>query len=389
MTEHTDGFAEGFVPAQKKTEQFYLISVLIKALDVLEILKSEDAPMTLEAIQRRTDIAKTTIFRVLKTLVHRGYVTQSVDRHYRHVARPKKLCFGFGAQSAEMPFSEAVTESLREAATALGIDLLVLDNCYHAETALQNAEAFIRERVDLIIEFQVDQGAAPVIAHKIQRAKIPLIAVDIPHSYATYFGVDNYRAGREAGEVLAEFAISRWNGKMDWMIGLDLAAGGGMVQSRTTGAFEGVRVRLPHYPVESFVRIDGRGMRETSYEVILEFLKRHPKDRHILIAAHNDTSALGAVAAVREQGRERHVAIAGQDCLEEMMIEMQRPGSPAIASISHEVEQYGPRLIDIGLALLRGETVPPYNYVEPRAIKADRTWMQSTVSPSVDLRSVA
>ena len=57
-----------------------------------------------------------------------------------------------------------------------------------------------------------------------------------------------------------------------------------------------------------------------------------------------------------------------------MLVEMQRPGSPAIASIFHEVGLYGTRLIDIGLALLRGETVAPYNYVEHRAITADRAW---------------
>ena len=54
------------------------------------------------------------------------------DGIYRHVARPKKLRFGFGGQSAEMPFSEEVTESLREAAAAVGVDLLVLDNRYDA-----------------------------------------------------------------------------------------------------------------------------------------------------------------------------------------------------------------------------------------------------------------
>ena len=161
---------------------------------------------------------------------------------------------------------------------------------------------------------------------------------------------------------------------MDWIIGLDIEEAGPLVQSRITGAFEGVRARLPNLPVESFVRIDGRGMRDRSYKVILEFLNRHPKDKHILIAAANDTSAMGAIAAVRELKREKSVAVVGQDCLDEMLVEMQRPGSPAIASIFHEVGLYGTRLIDIGLALLRGETVAPYNYVEHRAITADRAW---------------
>jgi len=355
-----------------KNKRLYLIPVLTKALDILELLRAENQPMVLEAIHRRTKISKTTVYRILKTLVHRGYVAQTADRHYRHVARPKKLRFGFGSQSAEMPFSVAVAASLRSAAVAVGVDLMVLDNRYDAEAAKENAETFIRENVDIIIEFQIDEHAAPVIADKIAEAKIPLIAVDIPHPHAVYFGMDNFRAGREAGELLAEFAINHWGGKMDWMIGLDIEEAGPLVQSRITGAFESVKARLPNLPVESFVRIDGRGMRDKSYKVVLEFLNRHPKDKYILIAAANDTSALGAIAAVRELKREKNVAVVGQDCLEEMVVEMQRPGSPAIASISHEAGLYGPRLIDIGLALLRGEKVAPYNYVEHRAVTADR-----------------
>jgi ribose transport system substrate-binding protein len=363
--------ARGDMASKSKPKRLYLIPVLTKALDILELLQTENQPMPLEVIHRRTMISKTTVYRTLKTLVHRGYVAQTADRQYRHVARAKKLRFGFGGQSADMPFSEAVTASLREAATAVGVDLLVLDNRYDAETAIANAETFIRERVDAIIEFQIDEHAAPIIADKIAEAKIPLIAVDIPHPHATYFGVDNYRAGLEAGKILADFAVNRWGGKIDWMVGLDLQEAGLLVQSRITGAIEGVRGRLPNLPVEYFVRIDGRGMFDKSYKVILEFLSRHSKDKHILIAAANDTSAMGAIAAVRELRREKNVAVVGQDCLEAMLVEMQRPGSPAIGSISHEVGLYGSRLIDLGLALLRGETVAPYNYVEHRGVTAE------------------
>jgi len=359
--------------AQKeRTKRLYLIPVLTKALDILELLQTENQPMVLEAIHKRTKTSKTTVYRILKTLVHRGYVGQTADRHYRHIARPKKLRFGFAGQSSEMPFSQAVTASLKEAAAAVGVDLLVLDNKYNAETAVQNAEIFVKERVDIVIEFQVDGHAAPIIADRIAAANIPLIAVDIPHPRATYFGVDNYRAGLEAGSLLADYAVNRWNGNVDWMLGLDLEEAGPMVQSRITGAIEGVKMRLPHLPAETFVRIDGRGMRDKSCQLVLEFLKRHPKDKHILIAATNDTSAMGAIEAIRQLGREKQVVVVGQDCLEEMVAEMQRPDSPAIGSVSHDVAHYGPRLIDLGLALLRGETVPPYNYVDAKATIAER-----------------
>ena len=64
----------------------------------------------------------------------------------------------------------------------------------------------MRNRVDVVIEFQIDQHVAPVLADKIDAAGIPLIAVDIPHPHATFFGVNNYRVGFEAGECLALYA---------------------------------------------------------------------------------------------------------------------------------------------------------------------------------------
>src|ERR1700710_135016 len=132
---------------RKTTKRLYLIPVLSKALDILELLQEETQPMTLESIHRQTRISKTTVYRVLKTFVHRGYLSQSPDGFYRHVTRPKKMRFGFAGQSAEMPFSEEVTKSLREAALSVGVDLLVLDNCYDGPTAVRNAEQFIRDKV--------------------------------------------------------------------------------------------------------------------------------------------------------------------------------------------------------------------------------------------------
>jgi ribose transport system substrate-binding protein len=359
------------MPERNTTTRLYLIPVLSKALDILELLQADNQPMTLEAIHKQTRISKTTVYRVLKTFVHRGYLSQSPDGLYRQVTRPKKLRFGFGGQSADMPFSVEVTESLKDAAAAVGVALLILDNCYDAATALKNAEEFVRSKVDLVIEFQVEQEVAPMIGDKIAGAKIPLIAIDIPHPHATYFGVDNYRVGIEAGLTLAAHATANWEGRVNWVLGLDLAEAGQLVQSRITGAFEGVRSGHPELPVEAFVRIDGRGMRDRSKKLVADFLQRHPKDKHILIAAATDSSALGAVDAVREQKRERHVAIVGQDCIAEAIAEMQKDKSPLIGSVSHEASSYGPSLIHLGLSLLRGQTVAPYNYVTHKMVTRD------------------
>ena len=354
--------------ARKTTKRLYLIPVLSKAIDILELLQAENQPMSLEAIHRKTRISKTTVYRVLKTFVHRGYLSHSPDGMYRHVSGPKKTRFGFAGQSSEMPFSVEVTESLKAAAVAVGVDLLILDNCYDGPTAIRNVEEFITNKVDLIIEFQIEQEVAPVIGDKIAAANIPLIAIDIPHPHATYFGVDNYRVGIEAGEALAAQAVSQWAGKVDWVLGLDLTEAGQLVQSRITGAFDGIRNGCPDLPPEIFVRIDGRGLRDKTKKLVSDFLDRHPRDKHILIAAATDSSALGAVDAVRQHKREKHVAIVGQDCIAEAIAEIQKDKSPLIGSVSHEPSSYGPSLIHLGLALLRGQTVSPYNYVTHKLV---------------------
>lgn len=354
-------------------KRLYLIPVLSKALDVLEMVQRENTPLSLESIYQRTRISKTTVYRILKTLTHRGYLTQSQDGLYRAINNPRKMVFGFGGQSTEMPFSEAVTKSLQAAAADAGVDLLVLDNHYDAAIAVRNAEDFVRSRVDLVIEFQVEQQVAPIIADKIAAAGIPLIAVDIPHPHAVFFGVDNFRVGLEAGELLADYARQAWAGKVSAVLGLDLEEAGPLVQSRITGAFEGVRSQLPEIPPEAFVRMDARGIREKSYRLVLDFLRRHPRDRYILIAAATDTSALGAVQAVRELKREQHIAIAGQDCIDEAMEEMATGHSCLIGSVSHEAHTYGARLIHLGLAMLSGQSVPPYNYVEHKLVERKDT----------------
>jgi ribose transport system substrate-binding protein len=351
-----------------KIKRLYLIPILSKALDVIELLEQDHASVSLEEVFQRTKISKTSVYRILKTLVHRGYVAQAQDGQYRLVSRPRRLRFGFAAQSAEMPFSEAVAQSITAAAAASGVEVLMLDNRYDADVAIQNAEEFVKERVDLVLEFQVEEHVAPHVAHIFKKADIPLIAIDVPHPNATYFGVDNFEVGFEAGSLLAQHALRKWKGKVDWVVGAGFSEAGSFVQSRITGAFEGIRDRLKELPLDRFIQIEGRGMRLPSQIAMAEFLDRQPKGQHILVAAATDSSALGILDAVRKAGREEEVAIAGQDCIPEVVEQMRSTQSVIIGSISHEAETYGPRLIQLGIALLRGHTVPPYNYVRHRVV---------------------
>jgi ribose transport system substrate-binding protein len=210
------------------------------------------------------------------------------------------------------------------------------------------------------------------VAYILKNAGVPLIAIDVPHPNATYFGVDNFEVGYEAGILLANHAQRKWKGKADWVLGIGLAEAGNFVQSRISGAFEGIRTRMEksdtQIPADRFLRLEGRGMRQPSYVAVTEFLNNRRRGERILVAAATDSSALGVLDAARNAGREQDFAIAGQDCIPEVLEEMKSGKSAIIGSVSHEAQTYGPRLIQLGITLVRGNSVPPYNYVKHRLV---------------------
>ena len=354
-----------------KIKRLYLIPILSKALDVIELFERNHAPLTLEDVYQQTKISKTSVYRILKTLVHRGYLAQAQNGQYRLVSRPRRLHFGFAVQSADLPFSVALTHSVNAAAAAAGIELLLLDNRFDPDVAVRNAEEFVTKRVDLVLEFQVEEAVAPRVAHILKKADIPLVAIDVPHPNATYFGVDNFEVGYEAGAMLAQHALRFWKGKADRVLGVGFSEAGSFVQSRISGAFDSIRELMPGLSAEQFAQIDGRGMREASRLAMLEFLRSSPLAERTLVATATDSSALGVLDAIRNSGNEDNFAIVGQDCIPEVLDELRKGNSAIIGSISHEAESYGPRLIQLGIAILRGYTVPPYNYVHHRAVTAE------------------
>src|SRR5260370_40338680 len=132
--------------------RLYLIPVLSKALDVLELMQKENSPRMLEEIYQRTRISKTTVYRILKTLAHRGYLAHSENGLYRLGSRPRKVRFGFGGESSEMPFSEGGRESLQAAANSAGGELCVLGKTEEARARCREGEEVGRERVMLGVE---------------------------------------------------------------------------------------------------------------------------------------------------------------------------------------------------------------------------------------------
>src|SRR5258708_26873473 len=142
---------------------------------------------------------------MLFTLERCGMVDKVGENLYRCSLRPfkqKLYRLGYAAQGTDYTFSKEVSLSLERAAAAEGVELISLDNRYNPKIAQRNADILVREKVDLVIEFQTDEHVAPMVAAKYREANIPLIAIEVPHPGATYFGANNYEAGLIGGRYL-------------------------------------------------------------------------------------------------------------------------------------------------------------------------------------------
>ncbi len=132
---------------------------------------------------------------------------------------------GFANLTEDIVFTQLVREGILAAAEEAGnVEIVLADNQLDGATALANADNFIAQGVDGVIEFQTDEAFGNVIMSRFRREGMPVIAIDIPMPGATFFGADNYLAGRLAGEALGEWVNENWDGEANAMLVLDAQA---------------------------------------------------------------------------------------------------------------------------------------------------------------------
>ncbi len=270
---------------------------------------------------------------------------------------------GFANLGETMPFAVDVRRGIEYAAKKAGnIDLVVTDNQLNGEVALKVADRLIAEEVDLAIEFQIDEKIGNQIIDKFNQANIPVIAVDIPMLGATFFGVDNYRAGKLAGVALGEWVSKHWRGECDRLIVLEEPKAGALPAARIQGQLDGLETVVGKINAAKIIHLDCGNTSEVSRMAILQTLKSLPHARKLAIISFNDDAAWGAVQATRQLGREKDVAIVGQGADRLLRKELRRPDTPVIGSTAYWPEKYGEQVIPVALKILKGQVVPPAVY---------------------------
>lgn len=357
--------------AERRGDRNESLTVL-RACEVLKSFRRMGEDLSLQEVMKRSGLPKTTAFRLLRTLVHGGLLERATAGVYRNRIGPltgKRLRIGYASQGVT-DFSQEVRRSMEAAASHQNIDLITVDNRYSAREALRNADRLIRERVDLVLEFQTYERVAPAIAAKFLEANTPVIAIEVPHPGATYFGANNYRAGLLAGRALGRWARENWRNRTDRLLLMDLPIAGSLLELRMKGFTDGLRASMPEIANVPAVHLNGSGGLDQVQDTVRKYLRR-ARVKRTLVGAVNDICALAALRVFEEAGAPDKCAVAGQNAISEVRNELRRPGTRLVGSVAYFPERYGEQVIPLALAILQKKPVAPAVFVHHQLITPD------------------
>jgi ribose transport system substrate-binding protein len=351
----------------------YLVKSVVHASQLLSAFRTAGEALPLREIAGRSGLPKSMAFRLLYTLERCGMVAKVSENLYRSHVRPFKqrpYRIGYAAQGTDYLFSKEVSVGLQRAAAAQGVELICVDNKYNAKVAQRNAEILVREKVDLVIEFQTDEHVAASVASKYREANIPLIALEVPHPGGTYFGANNYEAGLIGGRHLGRWGKEEWQGDVDEIVMVALDRAGSLPRMRLSGMLVGMKEILPTLENCRVTYVDGDGKLGESFEAVRRHL-RTTKARRILVGAINDPSALGALRAFQEAGRTDGCAVMGHNASPEGRAELRDPNTRLIGSVAYFPEKYGAEIVSLALDILHRRPVPPAVFVKHLLVTRD------------------
>lgn len=275
---------------------------------------------------------------------------------------------GFANLDEDNPFAARLRAGLEKAAAQHdNVSLMVRDNDLDLQKAQANVEEFIRQPVDLVMIYHIDERGGAQLVGPLFQANIPVISIIHAISLTTYVGLDNQQAGQMVGEDLANWIEAHWDGQLDKVIALTNQRTVKSVPQRISAALDELVARID-FDRDHVLYLDDGGLPETTAERTQGILTEWSEFRHIVIIALGDHIAHAALEAARALGREQDVIVGGMDGIfmpEEATTE---PTSRLLYSLSFDTEHIGEQLLDLAIKTLQGERIPRQHLISPKRL---------------------
>jgi ribose transport system substrate-binding protein len=314
---------------------------------------------------------ETTLSAIRASGVQVSLCGEHITELYADQPHGRRWRIGFANLTENQEFAVSVRQSIERSALEEGsIDLLLADNQANSDVALANARGLIDAYVDLVIEYQQDEQTNNVLMDLYRSAHVPVIAIDIPLPGATFFGADNYRAGHIGGEAAAQWIHEYWNGNLEEVVCLEQPESGPIPAARIQGQIDGLRTSIS-ISEDHIVRLSTRGDLEGSQLAATQALRNIPWGKRVLFVGINANSALGALAAAAMLDRQDYVSVISQNASARVRKQLLARNPMLIGAVDYFPQNYGPKTVQLALAILAGRPTPPAVYTDHMLITPD------------------
>ncbi|MCB8881316.1 substrate-binding domain-containing protein [Acidisoma cellulosilytica] len=264
---------------------------------------------------------------------------------------------GIGASllTQQHPFYIDLAKAMKAEAKADNVPLHIAIANQDLSTQLADIEDFIVEGDSVIIVSPVDsKGILPAIM-KAEKAGIKVITVDVPAEGVTvtsHIGTDNFSGGEKAGDLMAKDLGDKGNVAI-----IDYPT----VQS-VVARINGFKKALAAYPGMKIVAEQTGITRADALAAAQNMLQAHPDIDGIF--GFGDDAALAAAVAVKSQGLQKQVKVIGFDGMKEARDAVD--SDPVMVGVIQQFpDQMGKMAVDTAVKVMKGETVPALQPIEP------------------------
>lgn len=278
--------------------------------------------------------------------------TSSPTEEIKHKKTYQDLVVGFAQLGAESEWRVANTNSIKETAENLGVELRFYDAQQKQDNQIQAVRKLIIQKVDVIGISPIVETGWDKVFQEAKDAGIPIILVDrradVPEDlYVSYLGSNFLEEGRNAARIMANLM----NGKANIV---ELV--GTIDSAPANDRYRGFREILKDYPDMHIIDSEsGDFTQARGKEVMEDFLQKYG-NTITAVFAHNDDMAVGAIQAIEEYGLKP-----GTD-IKIVSVDAARGAFEAMIAgkLSATVEcnpLLGPQFFELALKVVNGEPV--------------------------------
>ncbi|MFV0467589.1 MAG: ABC transporter substrate-binding protein [Dysgonomonas sp.] len=253
---------------------------------------------------------------------------------------------GLMVQDMSNPFFSAMDGGGKRAAEEIGAQINVQDAQLDLSAQYNQIDAFIQQGMDLIIVSAVDgAGIEPAIL-KAKEAGIIVIAVDTPANGAdVVIMTDAVQAGMRS----CKYLFDQMGGK-----GQVLLVDGTPIQT-IIDRIDGCKTVAQEYPdIQIVGQQASQNDRASGLAVTTDMLTANPDVTGIF--GMNDPSALGAVLAVEQAGKQNQIIVTGVDGSPESVDELKREGSPFVGTATQNPGKMVSEAVKIAQDIVAGNS---------------------------------